>query len=122
MGTLVPLGVQGALGQIEELGFVLVPIADESGLGKELIVLRAAYEQDLDLSRSWMVGRRPEDMDAGRKVRVATLLLSSGSGTEWLLGPGRQPDYVACDVAQAARVIRAVSSRWPIPSAQPRAA
>ncbi len=44
------------------------------------LLLRAARELQLDLTKSWMVGDRPYDMEAGRRTDVRTILVTTGLG------------------------------------------
>jgi D-glycero-D-manno-heptose 1,7-bisphosphate phosphatase len=72
--------------------------------GAELL-LRAAREHDVDLGRSWMIGDILDDVEAGRRAGCRTVLLDNGHETEWLDGPRRRPDFLAPDLAAAARII-----------------
>ncbi len=70
------------------------------------MLLRAARDLDLDLSRSFMVGDSFRDVGAGRNAGVrATVLLRTGYGRGELLwkGPHAEawPDHVADDLAGA---------------------
>ena len=69
------------------------------------LLLRAAAEMSLDLSRSVMIGDKPSDIRAGQAAGVATVLVLTGYGRgeweyrrhEWTLGP----DHVAEDLFDA---------------------
>lgn len=69
------------------------------------LLLRAAAEMGLDLSRSVMVGDKPSDVAAGQAAGVATVLVLTGYGRgeweyrrhEWTL----KPDHVAEDFFDA---------------------
>jgi D-glycero-D-manno-heptose 1,7-bisphosphate phosphatase len=39
------------------------------------LLLRAAVEHDIDLTRSWMVGDQPSDAEAGRRAGCRTILI-----------------------------------------------
>jgi HAD superfamily hydrolase (TIGR01662 family) len=69
------------------------------------MLLKAAREQDIDLTRSWLVGDILDDIEAGRRAGCRTVLLDSGHETEWVRSPLRTPDLVARDLAEAARLI-----------------
>jgi D,D-heptose 1,7-bisphosphate phosphatase len=70
------------------------------------LLLRAARERRLDLSRSWMVGDILDDVQAGKVAGCRTILLDNGHETIWAPdGPYRMPDAVAPDLASAARLI-----------------
>lgn len=43
---------------------------------------RAAVEHDLDLARSWMIGDKAIDLEAGRRVGCRTVLVLTGYGRE----------------------------------------
>lgn len=69
------------------------------------LILRALSEHDVDPARSWMVGDILDDVEAGRRAGLRTILLDRGHETEWRLTPERSPDLKARDVSQAARLI-----------------
>jgi D-glycero-D-manno-heptose 1,7-bisphosphate phosphatase len=46
------------------------------------MLLRAAREHDLDLSRSWMIGDALTDLQAGKAAGARPLLVLTGRGTE----------------------------------------
>jgi len=69
------------------------------------LLLRAAAEMGLDLSRSVMIGDKPSDVEAGQAVGTATVLVLTGYGRgeweyrrhEWAV----KPDHVAPDLFDA---------------------
>lgn len=70
------------------------------------LLVRAARELGLDLSRSWMIGDKPSDVLVGHRVGARTALVLTGYGLgEWeyrrSLFPV-QPDRVADDLLDAA--------------------
>lgn len=72
------------------------------------LILEAAARLNADLSRSWMVGDTTSDMLAGRRAGVRTILVRTGEGGK----DGKfacQPDFVADDLAEAARLIVAAA-------------
>ena len=69
------------------------------------LILQAARELDIDLSRSWFVGDILNDVEAGRRAGCRTILIDNGNETEWLQGPEREPHYRALDLLEAARII-----------------
>ena len=86
------------------------------------LLLRAAAELGLDLSRSIMVGDKPSDVEAGQAAGVATVLVLTGYGRgeweyrrhEWTV----KPDHVAEDLFDAvewamARIGAGKSARLP---------
>jgi histidinol-phosphate phosphatase family protein len=74
------------------------------------MLLAAAAEIDLDLSRSWLLGDILDDIEAGRRAGCRTVLIDNGHETEWRLGPDRVPHFVAPDFAAAARQVLAASA------------
>jgi len=69
------------------------------------MLLAAAKEMDIDLTRSWMIGDSPGDVEAGHRAGCRTILLGSvsahneGTGTD-------APDYVAVNIREAANMIK----------------
>ncbi len=69
------------------------------------LVLRAAKDHAIDLARSWVIGDILDDVEAGRRSGCATILITNGHETEWVISPLRVPDYVAGNLEQAADII-----------------
>lgn len=69
------------------------------------MLLQAAREHDIDLQESWMVGDILNDVEAGSRAGCRTVLVDSGSETEWRLGPHRLPTRVVGDLYAAALAI-----------------
>lgn len=69
------------------------------------LLLKAALQHGIDLGSSWMVGDILNDMEAGRRAGCKTILVNNGNETEWHLSPGRYPDFIVGDLAEAAFVI-----------------
>jgi D-glycero-D-manno-heptose 1,7-bisphosphate phosphatase len=71
------------------------------------MLLRAAGEHGLDLARSWMVGDKAIDLEAGRRAgcRVALVRTGYGSGVD-----GSEADLVAENLPEAVDIIL---SQWP---------
>jgi D,D-heptose 1,7-bisphosphate phosphatase len=69
------------------------------------MLIKAAQENDIDLSESWMVGDILHDVEAGNRAGCRTLLIDNGNETEWRLGPGRIPTRMAPDLYAAAVLI-----------------
>ena len=69
------------------------------------MLLRAAREMLLDLSRSWIIGDMHSDMLAGRNARLrGTILVRTGQG-EAVDPNDPAVDYVATDLLEASRLI-----------------
>jgi len=76
------------------------------------LFLRAAREWNLDLSESWMIGDRYNDMEAAHRAGARGILVKTGYGADALSGEGPdnetpvgKPDLVADDILQAVRLI-----------------
>ena len=68
------------------------------------MILAAAAEFNIDLPRSWMVGDRTDDIEAGKRAGCRTILLRTGQGrgdAERLC----RPDFVCDDLQEAARLL-----------------
>ena len=65
------------------------------------MLLDAARELGLDLSRSWMIGDRWRDIDCGKRAGVRTVFIDFGYAEE-LRAP---PDFRVRSFAEAAEVI-----------------
>lgn len=63
---------------------------------------RAAAENGIDLSSSWMVGDILNDVEAGRRAGCRTVLIENGNETEWVLSSWRTPDLISSDLYHAA--------------------
>jgi D-glycero-D-manno-heptose 1,7-bisphosphate phosphatase len=66
------------------------------------MLLKAAAEHQLDLSKSWMIGDILNDVEAGARAGCRTILIDNGNETEWLDGPCRTPSYQCETINQAA--------------------
>jgi D-glycero-D-manno-heptose 1,7-bisphosphate phosphatase len=78
------------------------------------MLLAAATEMDLDLSRSWMIGDSDRDVRAGRSAGCKTILITttpagSGGASETrppLSAPTSKPDFVAVNMREAVNIIK----------------
>ena len=68
------------------------------------MILRAARDWDIDLSRSYMVGDKPADMEAGLAAGVTPIVVATGYGAGWRPEPGTMICYVK-DIGTAASLI-----------------
>ncbi len=68
---------------------------------------RAAEEHGLDLARSWMVGDKDIDLEAGRRAGCQVALVRTGYGTEV---DGALADLVAENLPEA---LAGILERWP---------
>jgi D-glycero-D-manno-heptose 1,7-bisphosphate phosphatase len=64
----------------------------------------AAREHGISLASSWMIGDILDDVEAGRRAGVTTILLEGGE-TEWRSGPNRAPHHRAATWRDAVDVI-----------------
>jgi len=69
------------------------------------LLLQAAADLQLDLSRSWLIGDILNDVEAAHRAGCRAILIHNGNETEWQLSAVRSPDYLAPDVAAAATLI-----------------
>jgi D-glycero-D-manno-heptose 1,7-bisphosphate phosphatase len=65
------------------------------------MILEAAMELDIDLKKSFMVGDRKSDVEAGRAAGCATVFIDLG----YALPAPDAPDYVVHSIAEAADLI-----------------
>lgn len=92
-------------------GFYYCPHAPHQGCGCRKpapgLFERAAREQGISLSESWMVGDILDDVEAGRRAGCRTVLLDNGNETEWQITRERTPDRVAKDLSEIPALIAA---------------
>lgn len=72
------------------------------------MIYRAAQELEIELSQSWLIGDILDDIEAGRRAGLQTILINNGSETEWVLSPYREPHFIVSDMEQAARTILSI--------------
>lgn len=84
------------------------------------LILQAARELAIDLSRSWFIGDILHDVEAGRTAGCRTILLDNGNETEWHLSPDRLPHHLVQNLQAAAQVILAIDRQCsPTPGVAP---
>jgi D,D-heptose 1,7-bisphosphate phosphatase len=69
------------------------------------MILQAAADFNIDLSKSWMIGDILDDMEAGKRAGCKTILLDVGSETEWEINSYRLPNFYANNLIAAAQII-----------------
>ena len=69
------------------------------------MLIQAAKQWHINLSRSWMMGDILNDVEAGSRAGCKTVLINNGGETEWIGGQFREPDFTAADIEQAADFI-----------------
>jgi D-glycero-D-manno-heptose 1,7-bisphosphate phosphatase len=68
------------------------------------MLVAAAWEHDLDIDRSFMVGDKATDVDLAHNAGCRGILVETGFGSQVLSGAYQhhtQPDYLAADLATA---------------------
>lgn len=73
----------------------------------------AAADLGGDLSRSFFVGDKKDDVDAGRNVGATTFLVKTGYGEKQIFPEGEGPDYAVADLAEAAARIEELLTKRP---------
>ncbi len=90
-------------------GFYYCPHSHSSACAcrkpKPGLLLKAAHDLQIDLSKSWMIGDILNDVEAGKRSGAKTILIDNGNETEWLLNEQRKPDYMVKNLKEAAEVI-----------------
>jgi D-glycero-D-manno-heptose 1,7-bisphosphate phosphatase len=66
------------------------------------LLLKAAGENNIDLTQSWMVGDILNDVEAGKRAGCKTILINNGNETEWTINEFRTPDYSLANMKEAA--------------------
>ncbi|AFN73296.1 Histidinol phosphatase-like protein [Melioribacter roseus P3M-2] len=64
------------------------------------MILQAAKDHDIDLSKSFMIGDRASDIEAGINANIKTILISQqkeNGEIENLINDGKKPNFVAAD-------------------------
>ena len=76
------------------------------------MLLQAAQDLNIDLTKSYLVGDRFRDMEAAKKVGVKGVLVKTGYGQKLLQDDGPdeateegKPDFIAADILEAVRWI-----------------
>ena len=69
------------------------------------LLLEAASIAGCAPAACWMVGDILDDVEAGRRAGMRTILIANGNETEWQRLDERVPDHIAGGLAEAARFI-----------------
>jgi len=69
------------------------------------MLLAAAEEMDIDLTRSWVIGDSARDIEAGRQAGCRTILLDASPESQEQTGRDG-PDHVAANLREAANMIK----------------
>lgn len=70
------------------------------------MLLLAAEETDIDLSQSWMVGDKYEDVTAGQRAGCKTILINPPSAYTQPNPDQPHPDYQAVNLKEAANIVK----------------
>jgi len=78
------------------------------------MLLAAAAEMDLDLTRSWMIGNSDRDIEAGCRAGCQTILVRARSAEHAGAGPARpavqpqisKPDHIAVNLREAVNIVK----------------
>ena len=90
-------------GSVPDYTFVCKCRKPEPGL-----LLAAAHDHELDLTRSWVIGRDPEAIEAGSRAGCSTVLIAAEGDDN----AAASPDLVASDLLDAAaKIMRAREGR-----------
>ncbi len=65
------------------------------------MILEAAADLGIELSRSWMIGDKASDVECGRRAGTRTILVETGYGKQ----AQAVPDFTVADLKEAACVI-----------------
>jgi len=77
------------------------------------LLRRAARDWEIDLTASWVVGDTLDDVEAASRASCRSVLVDTGTETEWRLDAHRRPHHLAGSLRQAARWILAPAGRAP---------
>ena len=69
------------------------------------MLLAAAREMEIDLTKSWMIGDNERDVEAGRSAGCRTILISS-TRPEFGYPQKSRPDHVAVNMREAVNIIK----------------
>lgn len=72
----------------------------------------AAADHSFDPGQSFVIGDKPCDVELGRNIGAPTILVRTGYGQEIAAKKLANPDYVAKDLCDAARIIRELLSSY----------
>ena len=69
------------------------------------MIFRAAFEHNICLTDSWLVGDTLQDIEAGNRAGCQTVWINSQAESDWLLPSIRKPAFIAKDLLEAAKII-----------------
>ncbi len=69
------------------------------------MLLAAAQEMNIDLTRSWMIGDNERDIEAGRSAGCRTILISA-TRSESAYPEKSRPDHIAVNMREAVNIVK----------------
>ena len=69
------------------------------------LILQAAKDFSVDVSRSWMIGDILHDVEAGERAGCRTILIDNGNETEWIVNEYRIPEKKFASINESAAYI-----------------
>jgi D-glycero-D-manno-heptose 1,7-bisphosphate phosphatase len=66
------------------------------------MLIKAAAEHNIDITRSWMIGDILNDVEAGNRAGCNSILIDNGNETEWITGEHRVPAMICKNINEAA--------------------
>lgn len=69
------------------------------------LILLAAKNHRIELSRSWMIGDILNDVEAGNRSGCKSILIDNGNETEWQWSHYRKPNFIAKNLKAATEII-----------------
>lgn len=81
--------------------------ADQCGCRKPRpgMIVQAARELSINLTESWMIGDILNDVEAGNRAGVRSILIDNGNETQWRWDMLRRPAHRVPDIGAAATAI-----------------
>lgn len=70
------------------------------------MLLKAAQEMDIDLTKSWMIGNRGQDIEAGFRAKCKTILVDDPARKNRTETTETEPDYRAINMKEAVNIIK----------------
>jgi D,D-heptose 1,7-bisphosphate phosphatase len=70
------------------------------------MLLTAAQDLDIDLTRSWCIGNSPSDVEAGAKAGCKTILVNQMSPVDGFRRDQTKPDHIAVNMRETLNIIK----------------
>ncbi len=70
------------------------------------LILKAGQEMDLDISRSWCIGDRQTDIEAGHRAGCRTILIDLMSPVGRMRPEQIHPDHIAVNIREASNIVK----------------